>query len=197
MCKCGSVYVIPCGRGSRSEVFEVTEGVRSSADDSASSSPGRRAALIWACRNKQRMMENYFMSECVSLSSCRHIQPCPASCSAGWQPCDRPPSLDRTLCSRTEPAAPLKEAHRPTGRDGDRKGGDSRVTSTSVCRMAQIFSVPECTRSRSKVIWVWLQSKTRSWWLISVRSQQTCWAVGCISMPESGCVQQHCIFCIH
>lgn len=89
------------------------------------------------------------MNEHISSFLGHHIQPCPASCSAGWQPCDGPPSLDRTPCSRTEPAAPLKEAHRPTGRDGGQEEGDKWVTSTSVCRMAKIFSVPKCTKIKS------------------------------------------------
>ncbi len=46
MCKCRSLCALPWRRWSRSEVFEVTEGVRSSADDSSSSSPGKRSSVI-------------------------------------------------------------------------------------------------------------------------------------------------------
>lgn len=135
-------------------------------------------------QKKQRMMENDFVSECVSLTLFFHIQPCPASCSAGWQPCDRPPSPDRTLCSRTEPAAPLKEAHRPTGRDGDRKRETTGLLPHLCVKWPKYFA------QRSNIIWVSSQSKTWSWWLISVRSQQMCWAVGFTSTPEPGCVQK-------
>ena len=51
----------------------------------------------------------------INFNCCE--SPCLASCLAGWQPRDRSPSLDRTPCSRTEPAAPPKEAHWPTNRD--------------------------------------------------------------------------------
>lgn len=56
-----------------------------------------------------------------------HFSPCPVSCVAGWQPCDRPPSLDLPPYNRTEPAAPPREAHWPVNRKLQRKTGGGRV----------------------------------------------------------------------
>lgn len=126
MCKCTSSWELPWRRRSRSEVFEVTEGVRSSADDSSSSSPGKRSSVIWSCMGQIHNGMTHYSKErdkkkkskfhkLINFNCCE--SPYLASCLAGWQPRDRSPSLDRTPCSHTEPAAPPKEAHWPTNRD--------------------------------------------------------------------------------
>jgi len=46
VCISTSMCALPWRRWSRSEVFEVTEGVRSSAKDSSSSSPGKISSVI-------------------------------------------------------------------------------------------------------------------------------------------------------
>lgn len=122
---CVCALVTPLWRQSRSEVLEVTEAVRSLAEDSLSSSPGKRPSLICKkrkeqhnCRGTQALCALQQSFDILVLLFCFlyiYISPCPASCWAGQQLCDRYLSPDWTLCSRTEPAAPPKKAQQPAG----------------------------------------------------------------------------------
>lgn len=68
-------------------------------------------------QSKSVLMNEWKTNEATGMFWCTSdCIPCPVSCLANWQPCDRSPSLDLILYSHRKPAAPPREAHWPTNK---------------------------------------------------------------------------------